>query len=366
MKFIDAVPEHVRSIRPYKPGPPISEIERELGLSIARMADNENAWGASPKVLESITRHGQESSRYPEDSGFYLRRELGTRLNVSPDQILLGVGSSELLAIACRTTLSGDAEVLTSEGSFVLYQLLPAVMGITVRRVPMTAGYAFDLDAMARAITPKTRLVFVANPNNPTGTIVRRAELNAFMDRVPEHVLVVLDEAYVEYVDDADYPDGMDYLRQGRTVLIARTFSKAYGLAGLRIGYGVTRPDVCDVLQRVRPPFNAGSLSQVAALAALQDPGHLDHCVRANRQELEFLYRGFEARGLVFVPSYTNFVLLDLGTPAADQAQEFLRRGVMVRPMGGYGFPTMVRVTVGQREENERFLTALDSRRDRS
>lgn len=360
MTFKEAVPGHIRAIRPYQPGKPIPEIERELGVSIARMADNENPWGASPKVLQAIGEYCRESSRYPDDSAFYLRRELARRLDVSMDQILLGVGSSELLTMACRATLTADTEVLTSEGSFVLYQLLPAIMGVPVRRVPM-ANHTFDLEALARAITPQTRLIFVANPNNPTGTIVRQGELDAFMDRVPEHILVVLDEAYLEYVDTPDYPDGMRYLRQGKTVLIARTFSKAYGLAGLRVGYGITRPDVSDVLQRVRPPFNTGCLSQIAALAALGDTAHLQECVTSNRRELEFLCQGFKQRGLRFVPSFTNFILLDLAEPSSARAGKLLERGVLVRPMEGYGFPTMVRVSVGRREENERFLAALDS-----
>ena len=359
MTFMDTVPDHIRAIQPYKPGKPVEEVERELGISAIKLASNENPWGPSPKAVGAVRDYLEDASRYPEDTGFYLRRRLAAHYDVDMDNIIVGAGSSEILAMAFHSLIGSGDEVLTSEGSFVLYYLFTQTMGGRLVAAPLR-DYRFDLDAMAERIGSKTRLILLANPNNPTGTMVGRSEVRRFMEKVPEHVLVVFDEAYFEYVQDEDYPDSFEYLSTGRAVLILRTFSKAYGLAGFRVGYGIGRPDVVEILHKVRSPFNTPSVAQVAALAAFDDRDHVRKSVDENRKALDFLAAEFEARSMPAVASVANFVLVDVGIPAEDAFENLLRLGVIVRPMHGAGFPTMVRVSVGTHEENERFLHALD------
>ena len=359
MTFMDIVPDHIRAFQPYKPGKPVEEVERTLGISAIKLASNENPWGPSPKAVAAVRDYLEDASRYPEDTGFYLRRRLAAHYDVDMDDIIVGAGSSEILAMAFHSLIGPGDEVLTSEGSFVLYYLFTQTMGGRLVAAPLR-NYRFDLDAMAERIGSKTRLILLANPNNPTGTMVGRSEVRRFMENVPEHVLVVFDEAYFEYVQDEDYPDSFEYLSAGRTVLILRTFSKAYGLAGFRVGYGIGRPDVVEILHKVRPPFNTPSVAQVAALAAFDDKDHVRKSVDENRKGLDFLAAECEARSMPAVASVANFVLVDVGIPAGDAFEKLLRLGVIVRPMHGAGFPSMVRVSVGTHEENERFLNALD------
>lgn len=359
-KFVDMVPIHIQKIQPYKPGKPVEEVERELGIKAVKLASNENPLGPSPRALEAVRRYLENMERYPDDAGFYLRQKLAAHFKVSMDEVILGSGSSDVLAMAYHSLLRPDSEVLTSEGSFIVYYLLAQGMGVRIVSAPMKE-YGFDLAAMADRLSSKTRLVIIANPNNPTGTIVRRKELEAFLARVPDHVLVIMDEAYFEYVGDPDYPNSFDYLRAAQTVLIIRTFSKAYGLAGLRIGYGVSNRDVIDTLNKVRMAFNTGSLAQVAALAAWDDREHVSKSVQTNRAELEFLYGELRKRGVKFVPSHANFIFIDLGKPAADVNDAMLTKGVIIRPMAGWGFPTIIRVSIGTHDQNLKFLSALDS-----
>jgi len=359
MNFMDIVPDHINAIQPYKSGKPLEEVERELGISAIKLASNENPWGPSPRAVAAVRSYLEDSSRYPEDTGFYLRQRLGTHYRVDMNDIILGAGSSELLAMACHALIEPGYEVLTSEGSFVLYYLFTKAMAGQLIAVPLR-DYRFDLDAMAERICERTRLILIANPNNPTGTMVGRSEVRRFMEKVPEQILVVFDEAYFEYVQEDNYPDSFEYLSAGRSVLILRTFSKAYGLAGFRIGYGIGRQDVIQVLNKVRPPFNTPSVAQVAALAALEDRDYVLKSVIENRRELDFLAAEFKARSISAVASVANFVLFDVGIPAGEAFEKLLRLGVIVRPMQFAGFPTMVRVTVGTHEENEYFLAALD------
>jgi histidinol-phosphate aminotransferase len=337
MSFSDFVPANIQAIQPYKPGKPLEEVERELGIKAVKMASNENPLGPSSKALESVRHYLEHIELYPDDTGYYLRQKLASRLSVSMDEIILGSGSSDILAMAFNSMLTNDTEVLTSEGSFIVYYLLGQAKGCAMVRTPMRE-FGFDLKAMLDRVTPKTRLVIIANPNNPTGTIVRRRELEEFLGKMPEHALVIMDEAYFEYVGDADYPDSFKYFREGKNVLIIRTFSKAYGLAGLRIGYGIARSEIIDTLQKVRMAFNTGSLGQVAALAALDDQAHVQRTVESNRREMEFLYRA-----------------------SKDVDAAMLKQGVIIRPMAGWGFPTMIRVSIGTHEQNEKFLRALDT-----
>src|SRR5215467_5422117 len=360
MSFSDFVPKNIQAITPYKPGKPLEEVERELGIKAIKMASNENPLGPSPRALEAIRHYIDHIELYPDDTGYYLRQKLAARFNVSMDEIILGAGSSDILAMAFNSMLTTDTELLTSQGSFIVYYLLGQAKGCSMVCPPLRE-FGYDLHAMAERLSSKTRIVLIANPNNPTGTIVRRRDLSDFLKKVPESALVILDEAYFEFVADPDYPDSFDYFREGKNVLIIRTFSKAYGLAGLRIGYGIAKTEIIDTLQKVRMAFNTGSLGQVAAMAALEDQEHVQRTVASNHSELEFLSRELSARRVKYVPTCSNFIFMDLGKPSKDVDPAMLKQGVIIRPMAGWGFPTMIRVSVGTHEQNVKFLQALDS-----
>jgi histidinol-phosphate aminotransferase len=357
VSFPHSVPPHIRQMPAYRSENPAEEIERDLGLKLVQLGMNENPFGPSPKGVEAARAFMNRVAPYPDDSGFFLRQKLAAHYGVSMDELIISSGSSDILAMAYHALLAPDAEVLTGEASFVVYYQLASMLNMPIVRVPMK-DYAFDLDAMAARITPNTRLVVLANPNNPTGTMVRRRDLDAFMNRVPDHVLVILDEAYFEYVRDSDYPDSLEYVRAGRPVLILRTFSKVFGLAGLRIGYGISTREIIGTLYKVRMAFNTNSVAQVAALAAWDDGEHVQKSVRLNREGLEFLYTGLTKRAIRYVPSFANFVLVELGRPARAVTEGLLKHGVIVRP--AWGCPTCIRVSVGTEDQNGRFLSALD------
>jgi len=357
MSFADRVPPHIRRIPVYKSENPAEEIERELGVKVVQLGMNENPFGPSPKAVEAARAYMDQVASYPDDSGFFLRQKLAAAYNISMDQLIISSGSSDILSMAYHAVLAPGAEVLTGESSFVVYYQLADMLNMTMVRVPMK-NYAFDLDAMTERINANTALVVLANPNNPTGTLVRKKELDAFMARVPDHTLVILDEAYFEYVREADYPNSLEYVRAGKPVLILRTFSKVFGLAGLRIGYGISTREIVDALYKVRMAFNTSSVAQAAALAAWEDHAHVEKSIRLNREEREFLYSELSRRGVKFVPSYANFVLIDVGRPGREVTSALLKHGVIVRP--AWGCPTCMRVSVGTHEQNQTFLAALD------
>jgi histidinol-phosphate aminotransferase len=357
MSFLDIVPQHIHRIPAYKSENPAEEIERELGTTVIQLGMNENAFGPSPKGIEAARAYMDHVAPYPDDSGFFLRKKLAAHIGVSMDELIISSGSSDILAMAYHVMSAPEAEVLTGEASFVVYYQLAAILNLPIVRVPMTE-YGFDLDAMASRVTPQTRLIVIANPNNPTGTVVRRNELDGFLKSVPDDILVVLDEAYFEYVDDNEYPRSLDYIRAGKPVLILRTFSKVFGLAGLRIGYGISTREVIETLYKVRMAFNTNSVAQVAALAAWDDHVHVEKSLRLNREGLEFLYTGLGQRGVKYVPSFANFVLVELEKPARSVTEGLLRQGVIVRP--AWGCPTCMRVSVGTHDQNTRFFSALD------
>ena len=354
-------PEYIRKLAVYVPGKPIEEVQRELGVSdIVKLASNENPLGTSPKALAAIREALPDLHRYPDGGGYALRKALAARHAVDIDQVILGNGSCELIEIACRAYLEDRDEAVISQQSFVMYELAIDQVNARPTAMPTAPGRRHDLDAMAGAITSRTKLVFVANPCNPTGTYNTRAELDRLLAVAGDHVLVVLDQAYHEYIEVPDYPDGLDDLKAGRNVLVLRTFSKIYGLAGLRIGYGVASPEVVATLNRVRSPFNTSSLAQVAGLAALDDEEWAQRSREHNRRELDFLEGELSRRGVRFTPSVTNFVLLELDSDVRQLFLEFQKRGVIIRPQGGPGLANCARVSVGTRPENERFLAALD------
>ncbi|MFQ5931021.1 MAG: histidinol-phosphate transaminase [Nitrospiraceae bacterium] len=356
------VHEKIASLVPYVPGKPIEELQRELGLSrVIKLASNENPCGPSPKALAAISDAAGSLNRYPDGSGYRLREALAERWKVSRDQVILGNGSDEIIGFLSQAFLSPGDEAVMADQTFVIYKLqVTAAHGRPIE-VPLRE-WRHDLQAMAKAVTPRTRLLFVCNPNNPTGTMVSAAEVEALMARVPEHVIVIFDEAYYEYVRDPGFPDVLQYVRQTRNVVVLRTFSKIYGLAGLRIGYGVTTPEITNNLNRLRPPFNANSLAQRAALAALEDETHVAKSRAMNETEMAKVSAGLTALGLHPVPSQANFLYFDAGKDGGEVFEALLREGVIVRHIQGQ----TVRVTIGLPEENQQFLHALQQVLSRS
>lgn len=352
----------VESLPNYEPGRPIEEVAREFGIddpdSIIKLASNENALGPSPLAVAAMRAEAPRMHLYPDGGTFALREALAARLRVSPDCILPGNGSNELLELLGHAFLGPGTSIVMAECAFVVYRLVAACFGATVVAVPMRA-FTHDLPAMAAAIRPDTRLVFIGNPNNPTGTRVSPQEIADFMARVPPDVIVCVDEAYVELLQPAEQPDTLRYVREGRKALVLRTFSKTYGLAGLRLGYAVAPPDCIGLLNRVRQPFNVNAMAQAAAIAALGDDDHVARTRRLVADGLVFLERAFKDLGLAVVPACVNFMLVRVGD-GRGVFQALMRQGVIVRPMDGYGLPEYVRVTVGTGAENERLVRSLE------
>lgn len=354
----------VRGLSPYIPGKPIEELEREYGVSGAiKLASNENPLGPSPLAVVAAGEALANVWLYPDGGGFALRRKLAERHGVGMDQVTLGNGSSDPLEFVVRVFAGPGDEVLYSQHSFAMYPIVTAAAGATGVAAP-ARDWGYDLDALRARVGERTRVVFIANPNNPTGTWLRADELEAFIRDLPQRVIVVVDEAYFDYASfpatgAADYPDAMAWVGRYPNLVVARTFSKSYGLAGLRVGYAVSHPQVADLMNRVRPPFNVNLLALVAAEAALDDPEHLHRSVELNAAGLRQLEAGFRALGFTWIPSVGNFIAVDLGRPAAPVYQALLRHGVIVRPVANYGMPNHLRVTVGLPMQNTRFLEAL-------
>jgi len=353
-------PAWVRDIAPYVPGKPIEELARELDLDpagIVKLASNENPRGPGPKALAAIATAAADVTRYPDGNGFALRAALAARLGVSAGSLVLGNGSNDVLELVTQAFLTPGDEAIYAQHAFAVYPLATHARGARGIEVP-AKDYGHDLAAMLAAVTPRTRVVFVANPNNPTGTWIDGAAMEAFVAKVPREVVVVLDEAYDEYLAPADRSRSVSWIGRYPNLIVSRTFSKAYGLAALRVGYGVMDPSVADLLNRVRQPFNVNSLAQAAAIAALADTAYVEESARVNREGMRQIEAGLAGLGVAFVPSHGNFLLVNVGDGARVYAA-LLRDGVIVRPVGNYGLPGFLRVTVGLPAENERFLTAL-------
>ncbi|HTS11870.1 MAG TPA: histidinol-phosphate transaminase [Candidatus Limnocylindrales bacterium] len=352
------VPEWIRGIAPYVPGKPVEEVERELNIEAIKLASNENPLGPSPLAVEAAKKALGGTNRYPDGSGFYLRQALAAKHSVPMEQILLGAGSTELIDLSARLMLRPGAAGVTSEGSFPLYYIAIRAAGARLVETPLR-DYRFDLDAIAEKLSAETKIVYLANPNNPTGTMFTAGEFDAFLSRVPFHVLVVLDEAYCDYIDRKDYSRSVDLVRRGANLVVLRTFSKAYGLAGLRIGYGLGPAGLLEEMNKIRGPFNTSSVAQAAALAALEDREHVRRSIESNAAGLKQLAAGLKAMGVHCVPSVANFILAEFGYDTEPISEELTRRGVIVRPMRWMGFPHAIRVSVGTRAENDKFLRAL-------
>lgn len=357
--YFELASNGIRGLQPYQPGKPVEELERELGLKdIIKLASNENPLGPSEHVVKALTAALPEAARYPDGSAFELKKALAAKLNVAEETLTIGNGSNDVLELLARVYVRPGAEVLVSEHSFVVYPLLTISLGAELITVP-ALNYGQDLDATLDAVTAKTRMVFIANPNNPTGTWLSEKAIRSFLDEVSDDVIVVLDEAYFEYVEDDDYPDGIQLSREYPNLVVTRTFSKAYGLAGLRIGYSVSHPDMADMMNRVRQPFNVNSLSLVGALKALDDTDYIEQVVALNKAGLAYLEAECDALGLGYIPSAGNFLTIDFDRDAMPIYEALLREGVIVRPIGVYGLPNHLRVTVGLKAENERFIQSL-------
>ena len=346
-------------ITPYQPGKPVEELERQYGIQNSiKLASNENPLGPGPFALEALRKAASTVGAYPDSSGYYLKQKLSERYQVDPDQLVLGNGSNEVLELVARAFLTPGTSAVMSDYCFTVYPTVTQSAGAELITVAADE-WGHDLNAMAAAVKDNTRVVFIANPNNPTGSWVDRAALIEFLDRLPDHLVVVLDEAYIEYSAGTDFPDGLALLARYPRLIVLRTFSKIYGLAGVRVGYGVADSQVIELLNRVREPFNVNSLGLVAAAAALDDVEHLQRSLRLNDQGMSQLMTGIEKIGLAFIPSKGNFLLVDLGRPALPVYEGMLRRGVIVRPVGNYQMPNHLRITVGRQVENSRCLSAL-------
>lgn len=360
MTVASQAPDYIRTITPYEPGKPISELAREMGIAeadIIKLASNENPLGISPAAREAAQRALADIARYPDGNAFALKAALSRKFGVAPGQLVIGNGSNDIIELAARAFLAAGRSAVFSQHAFAVYPLATNAVG--ARGIEVGAKeFGHDLEAMLLAVEADTRIVFIANPNNPTGTFVPGRELESFLERLPPEVLVVLDEAYTEYLAPAQSYDALAWLPRFPNLLISRTFSKAYGLAGLRVGYGIAHPEVADLMNRVRQPFNVSSVALAAAEAALGDEEFLARSAELNQRGMAQLTAGFAALGLEWIPSAGNFVTVRVGD-AVGINRALLRQGVIVRPIGGYGMPEWLRVSVGLPEENARFLEAL-------
>ncbi len=351
----------VQGLQPYQPGKPVSEVARELGLeesAIVKLASNENPLGPSQKAVDAMARAVGDLARYPDGNGFALKAALSAKYGIAAECFTLGNGSNDVLELVARAYVAPGDEVIFSEHAFAVYPIVTLGVG----GVPVVApaqDWGHDLAAMSDRISDKTRVIFIANPNNPTGTWLKRDALQTFLDGVPEHIIVVLDEAYCEYVDEADYPNGLLWLERYPNLVVTRTFSKLYGLAGLRIGYAVAGTSITNVLNRIRQPFNVNSVAMEGALAVLEDDAYLARSRQVNTDGLRQLEVGLTGLGLSWIPSIGNFVTFDTGGDANGIFDRLLQRGVIVRPIAAYGMPSHLRVSVGTEAENQQFLDAL-------
>ncbi len=354
------VPVHVQGIKPYPPGKPIDELKRELGIdNPIKLASNENPLGPSPMAVEAIKKALNTINRYPDGSSFYLRQKISEMLSVPFDGIVVGNGSNEIIEMIFKAFMRDGEKVIVPQPSFLMYNLAAQALGLTAIGVPLR-NFKIDLEKMAQEVDNDTRIIIINNPNNPTGTIIEKDEWEQFLEGLPDGILVVVDEAYIEFVTNRECPVGTDYIDLDKPkVVVIRTFSKAYGLAGLRIGYCITSPDVADYLNRVRQPFNVNSLAQAAALAALEDKKFIEDTRKLVQEQLEYLYSCVKKLGLDYIPTQTNFFLIKLPVPARQVYEKLLHEGVITRAMDSYGLDYYLRVSVGLKKENEYFVEKL-------
>jgi len=350
---------NIGNIKPYVSGKPIEEAERELRISgVIKLASNENPLGPSPKALEAVNKYSKDICLYPDQNCYELNRLLAEKLDMTPENIAIGNGSDELMLLIALAYISAGDEVLISLNTFSTYEMVSRLMEASITRINLK-NYAYDLEQMAKVSSPKTKLIFVCNPNNPTGTMNTKKEMDYLLSKIPQNTILVIDEAYGEYVESPDYPDSIDYVKKNKNVIVLRTFSKIYGLAGLRIGYGIARPDIIKYLNLVRLPFSVNRLGQIAASASLSDTNHIEKSKRNNSDGKAYLYNELEKLGLSFVRTEANFIFINLNNDADTAFMELMRRGVIVRPLTSFGMPGSIRVTIGTPEQNKKFVSAL-------
>ncbi len=347
------------NVQPYVPGKPIDEVKRELGLkSVIKLASNENPYGPSPRARQAIINASHELHRYPDGNCHYLRQELCRRLKVRPDQMIFGNGSDEIIVLTVRAFVDEGDEVVIAQPSFLIYDIASKIAGAKVRAVPLK-GFAYDLNAMKAAVTKRTKIIFLGNPDNPSGQYFTRRQLTDLLKGLSKDVLIFIDEAYYEYVKARDYVDSIGLMRRHKNIIVTRTFSKMYGLAGLRVGYGIADGEIIDCLNRIREPFNVNALAQAAALACLKDQAYYRRLASKIRAQRRFLYEGLTKLGLNYVKSSTNFILIEVTKNASGVAHALLRRGVIVRDMRAWGVKDFIRVTIGTEAENRTFLREI-------
>jgi histidinol-phosphate aminotransferase len=355
-KMSKFIPERISKIDQYIPGKPAEEIEREYGIKESiKLASNENPLGPSPKVVDAICKAAKNVNLYPIGDAYYLRQKLSEKYNMPMERIICGSGSVDILEMIPRAFLEADENIVTSELTFVSYKIATYMVNTNYREAPQK-NYGYDLDAILDLIDEKTKIVYIANPNNPTGTMIRKVEFEKFIDKLPPHPILVMDEAYFEFIDDPDYPDGMDYLDSRDRIVILRTFSKIHGLAGLRVGYGFSSEEIINVLNKVRSPFNVNVIAQAAAIASLDDSNQIERSRESNKKGLKYLSKEFDRIGLKYVPSYANFILTFPDKPASEVDEALKRRGIIARPGGAKA----LRITIGTEEQNQILIKALE------
>jgi histidinol-phosphate aminotransferase len=351
----------VSELMVYEPGRPIEEVAREMGFEnpddITKLASNENALGPSPLALAAMAEHAAKMHLYPDGGAYYLKQALSQKLNLSPENLIIGNGSNEIIEFMGHAFLAENAGVMMADRAFIVYKLIAAMFGAPLVTVPMQ-NLTHNLDAMADAVTQKTRIIFVANPNNPTGTVVSNKAIDRFIDRIPKNVIVCFDEAYVELLPPQQQPTTLDYVRQGRNVIVLRTFSKTYGLAGLRVGYAAAPPDCINILNKVRQPFNVNAMALAAARAAVADDDHVEKTRQMAADGLQQFYTAFKKMNLPYIPSAANFVLAEVGS-GRECFEKLKKLGVITRPMDGYDLPDHIRITIGTAAENAACIEAL-------
>ena len=356
------VKKSILKIKPYVGGKPIEEVKRELRLkSVVKLASNENPYGVSPKVAQAISRATRDLNRYPDGNCFYLRDALAKKLKVKPQQLIFGNGSDEVIVFAARAFLKPGDEVVIAKPSFLIYELVSKLESAKIKAVPLKKDFRYDLEAMKKAVTRKTKIVFLGNPDNPAGWYFTEKEIKSFLKGLSPNVIVFIDEAYFEYVAHKDYVDSLKLLKRHKNVIVTRTFSKMYGLAGLRVGYGIAHPEMIDYLNRVREPFNVNSLAQVGALAALKDKPFYTVLAKKVEKQRQYLYKNLEALNYSYVESCTNFIMIKVGKGASALVKALLKKGVIVRDMSAWGMTDYLRVSIGTATENRKFINTLKS-----
>ena len=366
MSVIDSALARIKRLQPYAPGKPIEELERELGIANAiKLASNENPLGCSKLAQHAIAQASAQIALYPDANAYYLKQKLSAKLGLRSNQLTIGNGSNDVLDLIARTFLETGAEAIYSQYAFLVYALIVQACGATARVAPALAAgnaqaYGHDLDKMLSLVSGKTRVIFIANPNNPTGTWLQRGALKAFIDDVPAHIAIVIDEAYFEYVDFDDYPNALEWLDDYPNLIVTRTFSKIYGLAGMRVGYAVSSAEICDLLNRVRQPFNVNSLALAAATASLDDDDFVNASCGNNRKGLSQLAEYFTAKGIKCLPSAANFLTVNFGSASTGIYQQLLQRGVIVRALANYNMPDFLRISIGTEQQNSQLIEALE------